>query len=69
MPDGPAEVPAVEDAPFSAVREQAEAMIAWARSAEALGMGHGQVEEHVGSDGMELARLLAQGHMDLRAAR
>jgi hypothetical protein len=40
MPDGPAEVPAVEDAPFSAVREQAEAM-----------------------------RLLAQGHMNLRAAR
>lgn len=69
MPDGPAEVPAVEDAPFSAVREQAEAMIAWARSAEALGMEHGQVEEHVRSDGMELTRLLAQGHMDLRAAR
>jgi hypothetical protein len=44
-------------------------MIAWARSAEALGMGPGQVEEHVRSDGMELMRLLAQGHMDLRAAR
>jgi hypothetical protein len=32
-------------------------------------MEHGQVEAHVRSDGMELMRLLAQGHMNLRAAR
>jgi hypothetical protein len=51
MPDGQAGVPAVEDAPFRAVREQADAMIASARSAEALGMEHGQVEKHVRSDG------------------
>lgn len=44
-------------------------MIAWARSAEALGREHGQVEEHVRSDGMELTRLLAPGHMNVRAAR
>lgn len=33
-----------QDAMFDAVREQAEAMIAWVRSREALAMEHGQLE-------------------------
>ncbi|MBV8200201.1 MAG: hypothetical protein JOZ15_06220, partial [Acidobacteria bacterium] len=59
----------VEDALFGPVRAQAEAMIGWARSPEALGAGHHVLEERARADGMELARLLAQAHLDLRALR
>jgi hypothetical protein len=58
-----------EDALFAPVRAQAEAMIGWARSQEALGAGHHVLEERARADGMELMRLLAQAHLDLRALR
>ena len=56
----------LEDALFSPVREQAEVMIGWARSAEALAAEHYVLEERAMSDGMELMRLLARAHLDLR---
>jgi hypothetical protein len=59
----------LEDALFAGVREQAEAMIAWARSGEALGAGHPVLEERAMADGMVLMRLLVQAHLDLRALR
>ena len=59
----------LEDGLFDAVREQAESMIAWARSGEALAAGHHVLEERGMTDAMEMARLLAQAHLDLRALR
>jgi hypothetical protein len=58
-----------EEALFAAARAQAEAMIAWARCEQALGAEHGELEERAMADGMEFMRLLAQAHLDLRAAR
>lgn len=59
----------LEDGLFSAVREQAESMISWAKSAEALALEHGQLEERALTDGLELMRLVAQAHLALRAVR
>ena len=59
----------VEDALFSGVREQAESMIGWAKSDEALALEHDAIEERAMADGLELMRLLAEAHMALRAAR
>jgi hypothetical protein len=59
----------LEDALFSAVREHAESMISWARSAEALALEHDRLEEKTMTDGLELMRLVVQAHLDLRAAR
>jgi hypothetical protein len=59
----------LEDGLFAAVREQAESMIAWARSQDALAAEHHVLEERGMTDAMELARLLAQAHLDLRALR
>ena len=59
----------VEDALFSGVREQAESMISWAKSDEALALEHDAIEERAMADGLELMRLLAEAHMALRAAR
>jgi hypothetical protein len=59
----------LEDGLFDAVREQAESMIAWARSGDALAAEHHVLEERGMTDAMELARLLAQAHLDLRALR
>jgi hypothetical protein len=58
-----------EDALFAGVREQAEAMIGWARSRDALGVEHHVVEERAMTGGMELMRLLVQAHLDLRVLR
>ena len=58
-----------EDALFSEVREKAESMIAWAKSGRAMAMEYGPPEQQVFRDGMELMRLLAQAHLDLRALR
>lgn len=44
-------------------------MIAWARSEDALAAEHHVLEERGMTDAMELARLLAQAHLDLRALR
>ena len=55
------------DGIFSGVRTQAESMIGWARSDEALALEHHELEERAMTDGLELMRLLAQAHLDLRA--
>jgi len=65
----PAEAGGLEDALFSPVREQAEVMIGWARSAEALAAEHHVLEERAMSVGMELMRLLVLAHLELRARR
>jgi hypothetical protein len=36
---------------------------------DALSMEHGQIEQRVRSDGMEMMRLVTQAHLDLRAVR
>jgi len=59
----------LEDALFSAVREQVELMIGWARSDEALGLEHHGLEDRAMTDGLEVMRLLVQAHLDLRALR
>jgi len=59
----------LEDGLFSAVRDQAELMIGWARSEEALALEHDAIGERAMRDGMELMRLLAEAHMRLRALR
>jgi hypothetical protein len=59
----------LEDALFSAVREHAESMISWARSAEALALAHDRLEEKTMTEGLELMRLLAESRLALRAAR
>jgi hypothetical protein len=65
----PAQAGELEDVLFSPVREQAEVMIAWARSGEALAAEHHVLEERAMSDGMNLMRLLVQAHLELRALR
>ena len=57
------------DGLFALAREHCESMIGWARSGEAAGLGHEVIEERLLAGGMELVRLLFQGHLDLRAAR
>jgi hypothetical protein len=69
MPQIAAGAAELEDGLFAAVREQAESMIAWARSEDALAAEHHVLEERGMTDAMELARLLAQAHLDLRALR
>jgi len=59
----------LEDGLFGGVREHAELMISWAKPADALALEHHELEERAMADGLELVRLLAQAHMELRAAR
>ncbi|MGH3321906.1 MAG: hypothetical protein ACRDN9_17380 [Streptosporangiaceae bacterium] len=66
---GQAEAADLEDALFGRVREQAEWMISWARSGQALALEHDQIEERALADGFELMRVLTEAHMALRAAR
>lgn len=66
---GQAEAGDLEDALFSEVRAQAEIMIGWAKSEQALALEHDQIEEEALAGGFELMRLLAEAHMALRAAR
>jgi len=58
-----------EEALFSGVHGQAESMISWAKSDEALAVEHDAIGERAMADGLELIRLLAEAHMALRAAR
>ena len=67
--DGDAGASDSEEALFAGVRGHAEAMIAWAGSAEALALDNGQLESRAMRDGLEFMRLLTQAHLDLRAAR
>ncbi len=57
------------DALFSAVRDQVESMIDWARSDEALGLEHHALKDRAMTDGLEVMRLLVQAHLDLRVLR
>jgi len=66
---GPVEAADAEAALFDGVLEQAESMIAWARSGEALGLEHDVLEEKVLAEGYELMRRLTEAHVALRAAR
>ena len=50
-------------------REHAEAMIAWARSPQALALDSGQLESHAMREGLEFMRLLTQAHLDARGPR
>ena len=67
--DGDAGAADSDEALFAGVRGHAEAMIAWAGSAEALALDNGQLESRAMRDGLEFMRLLTQAHLDLRAAR
>jgi len=54
---------------FARSRAFFEQMTQWLAGAEAAGLTHGELEERAGERGRELARLLYQDHLDLRAAR
>ncbi len=49
--NGPVITADLEDTLFGAVREQAEAMISWAKSGEAPALAHDQLEERALADG------------------
>ena len=55
-PGAGTEAAELEDALFSAVREQVESMIGWARSDEALGLEHHGLEDRAMTDGLEVLR-------------
>ena|SRR5215468_3477201 len=55
--------------PGTSVFEQVQAMVAWARSGQALGLEHDELEERVRADGHEVMRRLTEGHLALRAVR
>jgi hypothetical protein len=59
----------VEAVFFAGVFEQVGTMVAWARSGQALGLEHDELEERVLADGYEVMRRLTEGHLALRAAR
>lgn len=54
---------------FTASRGLLEEMTGFLSSTEAVGLGHGELEERLLVDGMALLRQLFQDHLDLRAAR
>jgi hypothetical protein len=58
-----------EDGLFDGVRAHLEAMIAWGRGDQALGLEHAPLEDRVLADGQEMMRLFTQAHLDLRTAR
>ena len=58
--DGDAGAADSDEALFAGVRGHAEAMIAWAGSAEALALDNGQLESRAMRDGLEFMRLLTQ---------
>jgi hypothetical protein len=59
---------AAEDV-FAGFREAAAEMEEWAAGEGAAGLDHAGLEREIGARGRELERLLAQAHLDLRAAR
>ena len=54
---------------FAAAREQFTYLVDRLQSEETAEMEHGEIEELIRADGMELLRRLLQGHLNLRAAR
>lgn len=59
----------VEDRLFDGVRGHLEAMIAWGRGEEALGLEHAPLEERVLAEGYEVMRLFTEAHLAVRTAR
>lgn len=60
---------AVPPDPFSDVRTRFEAILTRASTGPLMGATHGEVEDALWTDGMELLRGVFQGHLDLRAAQ
>src|SRR3954447_2264775 len=54
---------------FTAAREQFAALVNELQSTQVLRMEHGEVEELITHEGMELLRRLLQGHLDLRTVK
>jgi len=54
---------------FTPARQRLESVVSWLAGPLAGGLDHGGLEERLAGDGRELARLLLQAHLDLRAAR
>jgi hypothetical protein len=54
---------------FAAARELFESVAGWLGGPLAGGLDHGGLEDRLAAGTRELARLLLQGHLDLRAAR
>lgn len=54
---------------FTAAREQFAALVNELQSNQVLRMEHGEVEELITHEGMELLRRLLQGHLDLRTVK
>lgn len=65
------QVPAadLEDALFGGLRQQLESMIRWAKSDEALGLEHDQLESRALTEGFEVMRIFTEAHLGLRTAR
>ena len=65
------EVPAadLENALFDGLRERVESMISWAKSEDALGLAHDQLESRTLTGGFEAMRIFTEAHMALRTAR
>jgi hypothetical protein len=61
-------VPAGPQGLFAAARERFESVVAGLAGPGAGALSHGELEERLGDDARELARLLLQAHLDLRAA-
>ena len=65
------QVPAadLEDALFGGLRQQLESMIRWAKSDEALGLEHDQLESRALTEGFEVMRIFTEACLGLRTAR
>jgi hypothetical protein len=57
------------DAAFAASRQQFESLIGFLDEAEAAGLSHAELEEHLDVHGRELLRCLLDDHLALRAVR
>jgi hypothetical protein len=58
----------IEQTVFTLANEQYETLLTTIRSAEYQSLEHGEVEQFIHQEGIELLRRLFQGHLDLRAA-
>ena len=54
---------------FAASRERFESLIGFLDGADAAGLSHGELEEHLDVHGRELLRCLLEDHLALRAVR
>ena len=54
---------------FQSVREQFSDLMNYIQSPEALQKEHGEIEDKLWEGGMELLRLMLQGHVDYRSGK